>query len=143
MQHLMLVKSNRYPELLPHGSYLFRHPWSYVQQWVAVFRLNQADNDREKRISRDRAQDDIVRRREYRKAHDIPEVTGPMAWLGLGTVEEDLRIKEKKERAGRERREEDEMRGSFEQHEEEGGQKEGEEVVQKERPRRVFFGIWG
>jgi hypothetical protein len=88
-----------------------------------------AEQTRENLAKMDRQADDVRRRREYRKAHGIPETTGMAAWLGVGTVEERERVEEER------RRVEEEL-----ERERETARAKGEE----ERPRRkVFFGIWG
>jgi hypothetical protein len=135
-------KSNRYPELLPHKSLFWRHPVSYISQYFQTWRLSQAAIDREHKEKRDQKAADVDRRRAYRKAHDIPEVKGMAAWLGLGTKEEEERLMEKKEMEEIAREREQELRAMAAVNEDIA--REGGEIGSEEKPKRkVFFGIWG
>jgi len=125
---------NRYPELLPHGSLFFRHPISYVQQYVAVYRMNLAEDSVETRMQRDKQWADDERRRAFREKHDIPETTGLTQWLGMGTVEEEERLKRKEEKRLEREREEEERVLKAQQAKEEG--------TQEKKKRRVILGIW-
>jgi hypothetical protein len=105
-----------------------------------VYRLNEAERSREIMANRNRQNDDIKRRREYREAHGIPETTGMAAWLGLGTVEEDARRKRdeaKREEALQMERDAVRERREFEE------QQRGENGERGKEKRKVFFGIWG
>ncbi|KAF2667651.1 hypothetical protein BT63DRAFT_426508 [Microthyrium microscopicum] len=135
-------KNNAYPHLLPHGSMFFRSPFRFLSEYYSVWRLNTEERDRALLEKRKQEAEDVARRREYRRAHDIPEVTGMAAWLGLGTVEEEERIKEKKAK------EEQEMEAVNVTAVDKGDGvvvgREGEAEGVVERPKRkVFFGIWG
>jgi hypothetical protein len=96
-----------------------------------VYRLNLTAQSSETRANMDRNAEDVRRRREFRRAHGIPETTGMAAWLGLGTVEEDERMAAKQE---------DDRRRSEELEKE----REVNNAAEVERPKKkVFFGIWG
>jgi hypothetical protein len=134
MQAQNFAANNRHPELVPHGSLFFRHPLRYVREYVQVWRLHQETQSAAVQAKRDRDVDDVRKRREYRRAHGLPEVTGLPALLGLGTVEEERRVEEV--------RREEEIRRVREG--EEGVLDRGEEVEER-RPRRKvkkWFGIW-
>jgi hypothetical protein len=133
---------NRYPDLIPHKSLFYRNPFSYISQYYQTWRLNQAAADREHKEKRDQKAQDVESRRAFRRAHDVPEVTGLAAWLGLGTKEEEERLEQKKYQEELAREKEEELRaraaGYAADHENAERAREGE------RPKRkVFFGIWG
>jgi hypothetical protein len=132
---LSFHKSNRYPDLLPSASLFFSHPLRFLRAYTQVYRLNVDAQSADARANMDRNAEDVRRRREFRRAHGIPETTGAAAWLGLGTVEEDERRRVEEEE--RVRRKEELER---EREREKGATEGGEVVVPK---RKVFFGIWG
>lgn len=130
-------RKNRHPEMLPHGSAFFRRPISFIQQYIEVYKLNNEEDSKEYKAKREYELGDVERRRLYREAHDMPEVTGVAAWLGLGTVEEEMRLRKKREEEEKlaQLQVEQEARDAV-------GLSSDEQNKEVKPKRRVFFGIW-
>jgi hypothetical protein len=85
-------QSNKFPELIPHGSLFFRNPLRYISEYIQAYRLHMGAVNAEVAAKREQEVDDARKRRLYREAHNIPEVSGLAARLGLGTLEEEARV---------------------------------------------------
>lgn len=74
--------TNPYYDLLPPGSEFFRHPFATTKQYVEVFKLHTQHISQETAARRQSQNDDVQKRKEYRKAHGI---RGPQLPFGLGS----------------------------------------------------------
>jgi hypothetical protein len=136
---------NKYPDLVPHSSLFFSHPFQYISQYMQVYRMHKQAETAENMAKKQRKQDEVRKRREYMRAHGI-EHEGP---YGMGTVEGDeYRAKMEEERAQwsiEEKAREEVAAELRERRRAEAEVSDGEEVRGFDGERRKvkkWFGIW-
>jgi hypothetical protein len=122
---------NKYPEMLPSGSMFFTHPFSYLSQWLEVYKLHTEAISAETAEKRQRQIDEVRKRREYLRAHGLEKE----GFLGLGTVEGDEYRRRKEEG------EQGVVEGMGVEGRQEGGFRDFEGEVTR-KPVKKWFGIW-
>ncbi|TID21825.1 Vacuolar import and degradation protein 27 [Venturia nashicola] len=125
---------NKFPELLPQGSLFWSNPFSFVQQYFAVYKLHSAAYMAEQQEKRARNLDEARKRKEYLIAHGIEKE----GLFGFGTVEGDAR----KEKRRREREATVEERIREEDKEELIGGNVNETREETAKKANKWFGIW-
>ncbi|MCJ1429842.1 hypothetical protein MMC29_007757, partial [Sticta canariensis] len=83
-------RTSPFAELLPPGRLFLAHPISYIHQYWRVFKLHTDQNTLDTAELRRKRDDDVEKRRAYRKAHGTErKQQGPFSWMGLAEDEDD------------------------------------------------------
>ncbi|KAI9832349.1 MAG: hypothetical protein M1826_002035 [Phylliscum demangeonii] len=84
--------------LLPSWRDWARHPFRSGQQYMEIAIADALANSADAHGQRERKLEDVQKRKKYRKAHDIPDTTGIIKWLGFRLeTDEETREREARE----------------------------------------------
>ncbi|KAI9820587.1 MAG: hypothetical protein M1827_004956 [Pycnora praestabilis] len=81
------TRTTPFSHLLPPTSDLFSHPFSFIHQYIEVFKLHTAHITAETQERRKRKIDDVQKRSEYRKAHGLDKDEGFGGWTAKSEAE--------------------------------------------------------
>ncbi|KAI9805448.1 MAG: hypothetical protein M1825_000699 [Sarcosagium campestre] len=80
-------RTSPFAHMLPPGGDVFRHPISFVSDYIEVFKLHTAAISAETADRRKRKVDDVQKRNQYRKAHGLDGEQGLGGWTAKSNDE--------------------------------------------------------